>query len=913
VEGDAIGLVGRAEERRTLRDIVASVRAGMSGALTLRGEAGIGKTALLEEIVQTASDFDVLRVVGIEAEMNLRFAALHQLLVPLLDELTALPEPQANALRAAFGMGDSVAADRFLVGLATLTLLATAATKRGVILVVDDAQWLDQESESVLAFVARRLYADQIGMFIGMRVPTERDVAVDGLPSLEIGPLTRAAAGELIEAVAGRAVDDDIRTRVIADARGNPLAIVELTRDLTENATAGRALLPEPLSLDRQLEARFLRQVRALPAPTQRLLLTAATDPTGDPALLWRAGATLDFDEDAAKEAEAADLINFGPPISFRHPLIREAIYHGAGESERRATHRALADAIDIARDPDRHAWHRAASALAPDEEIAAELEAAALRAQRQGGYASTAALLTRAAQLTPDAERRGVRLMQAAGADLTAGQSARAQSNLESSLPLLRDPFLNARARRLEGGVQFARGQGWQSPAMMLHAAEALRSFDIRLARETVLDALRMAVWFGKWSSVSVHEIAIAAQTMPLPEGQEATSLDLILDGLAAFFASGPIVATPLLRRGVAAMRTDPFVREEPRRMNFAVWSSFALGDDDALGALGSEYVALARQTGALNYLPEALHYMGLRELRTGTLAGAERFFAEETDLQQGRSIYSAGTLGHMLVLAWRGDEASVRQTAASVSEAARELRLGWTGARIDEALAVLELGLGNYRAATAPAMDGWREDLSLGAFAAADSIEAHVRSGMVDEALVRFAWLAERANATNAPLERGLAARSHALISDAGAEEQFHEAITHLREGGGALHVARAQLLYGEWLRRQKRRRDSREQLRAAYDGFAAAGALGFAERARVELLATGETARKRVDETRDDLTPQEAQIASLAAAGGTNPEIAAQLFISPSTVEYHLRKVYRKLGISSRRALAGVISSD
>jgi DNA-binding CsgD family transcriptional regulator len=906
--------VGRAEERQALRDIVASVRADMSGILVLRGEAGIGKTALLEEIVQVASDLDVLRVVGIEAEMNLRFAALHQLLVPLLDDLTALPEPQANALRAAFGMGDSLAADRFLVGLATLTLLAAAATKRGLILVVDDAQWLDQESESVLAFVARRLYADRIGVFIGVRVPTERDLAVDGLPFLELGPLGRAATQELIEAVAGNAIDDNIRSRVIADARGNPLAIVELTRELTQRAPAGTALLPEPLSLDRQLEARFLRQVRALPPPTQRLLLAAAAEPTGDPSLLWRAGLALDFDEDAAKEAEAADLVSFGPPISFRHPLIREAIYHGAHDSERRATHRALADAIDSSLDPDRHAWHRAAAALAPDEEIAAELEAAALRAQRQGGYASTAALLTRAAQLTPDSERRGIRLLQAAAADLSAGQSARARASLDASFPLLRDPFVNARARRLEGGIEFARGQGWESPAMMLRAAEGLRDFDIRLARETVLDALRMAVWFGKWSTASVQEIAIAAQNMPLPAGQQPTSLDLILDGLAEFFASGPIAATPLLRRGVAAMRTDPLVREEPRRMNFGVWSAFAIGDDESLEVLGTEYVALARQTGALNYLPEALHYMGLRELRTGTLAGAERFFAEETDLQQGRSIYSSGTLGHLLVLAWRGDEAGVRGAAATVAEAARELRLGWTGARIDEALAELDLGLGNYRAATVPTLDGWRDDLSLGAFTAATSIEAYVRSGMLDEAAVNLAWLSERAVATNAPLECGLAARSRALLSnDSEAEDHYQEALTRFAAAGGALHLARAELLYGEWLRRQKRRRDARDHLRAAHDGFAAAGADGFAERARIELLATGETARKRVDETRDDLTPQEAQIASLAAAGGTNPEIAAQLFISSSTVEYHLRKVYRKLGISSRRALATAISSD
>jgi DNA-binding CsgD family transcriptional regulator len=906
-------LVGRAVEQRALRDVLVAVRDGMSGTLILTGEAGIGKTALLEDIAASASDMDVLRVVGIESEMSLGFAALHQLLHPLLDQLASLPSPQADALRAAFGMGDSVAADQFFVGLATLTLLSNAAMKRGLVLLVDDAQWLDHESESVLAFVARRLYADRIAIFVAVREPPERELAMQALPGLPLRGLEQPASLELMSSALDGPVDDDLRSRVLGDAQGNPLAIVELTRELTRRASPTSALLPQPLALGRQLEARFLRQVRELPAPTQRLLLTAAAEPTGDVALLWRAGEALDFDEDAAKEAEAADLMSFGPPIRFRHPLIREAIYHGANESDRRRTHAALADATDIALDPDRHAWHRAAATLAPDEDVASELEAAAMRAQQLGGFASTAALLARAAQLTPDPTRRGLRLLQAAASDLTAGQLPRAQATLEMSMPMLPDPFVSAQAKRLEAAIQFRLGTGADAPAIMLQAARELHELDPRLARETALEALQLAVLFGKYASARTRDVALVAQSLPLPDGEAPSTSDLLLDGLAEFFLSGPGVAVPVLQRALQLLRNDRGARDNPRRMSFGMWAAFAVGDHDAMRALGDEYVAIGRN-GALDHLPEALHYIGMLELRVGTLARAETSFAEEGDLQQMRSIYSSGNIGQMIVLAWRGNEAATREAAPPLAEMARERRLGWTAARVDAALATLDLGLGNYRAATNGATDGWLDDIAINVFTAADAVEAHVRSGTPERAAEYLDCLEDRAGATKMPLELGLLARSHALLADDdGAEAQHEDAISRLTENGGQLHLARAQLLYGEWLRRRKRRRDAREILRAAYDAFSGLGAVAFAERARVELLATGETARKRVDDTRDDLTPQETQIATLAAGGATNPEIAAQMFISASTVEYHLRKVYRKLGISSRRTLASALPSD
>ena len=906
VTADGIGLVGRAVERQALDNVLASVRGGMSAVLVVRGVAGIGKTALLNDVVGAAHDLRVLRVTGLESEMNFRFAALHQLVIPLLDGVTALPAPQKDALLAAFGMTDGDAPDRFLVALAALTLLTSAATGGGIVLVVDDAQWLDPESEAVLAFVARRLLADKIGVFVSVRVPTDRDLAIDVLPSLELGPLEPAAAAELMASIVDGAVDERVRRRVMNDAQGNPLAIVELTRELTPHALDA-ALLPRPLSLDRRLEARFLRQIRELPPATQRLLLTAAAEPTGNAALLWRAGATLDFNEGAAKEAEASDLLSFRPTISFRHPLIREAIYHGASDDDRRRTHAALASVIDVAVDPDRHAWHRAAAALAPDEDIAAELQSAAERARQRGGHASTAALLKQAAELTPDPTQRGLRLLQAAAADLIAGALPRAEATLELARPMLSDPSVSAQARRLEAAIQFLRCSGSQAASTMLQAATELHEIDPHVARETAIEALQVAVLFGQYGQTHVLDVARAAGSLRLSEGEVPNSSDLLLDGLAEYFAAGGSAARPLLRRGIDALLADPGRREFHRRLSFGMWAAFAAGDNDAQDTISTEYVATARE-GALAYLPEALHYRGRQQMRCGTLTRAGQIFAEESDFEQMHERYDSGIVGQLTVLCWQGDEAAARQLAAKLTAIDRERSLGWTTATIGSALVALELALGNYSAAVADVPDDWRDNISVDMFTAADLIEARVRNGTPESAMPHLAWLQDRAMGTQMPLELGLLARSRALVSDdRSAETYYQEALTLLGQSAGDYHRARAQLVYGEWLRRQKRRRDAREQLRSAVATFEQEGAIGFADRARGELIATGERARKRVDETRDDLTPQEMRIALLAVEGDTNPEIAAKVFLSVSTVEYHLSNVYRKLGVSSRRALA------
>jgi DNA-binding CsgD family transcriptional regulator len=908
-------LLGRGAEQAEIDRLVEQARSGLSGVLVLRGEPGIGKTALLDAAVSSATDFEIVRLVGIESEMRLGFAALHQLLTPFLDRIDGLPSPQARALQAAFGMSDDDAPDQFLIGLAALTLLAAAATHQPLLVVVDDTQWLDQDSADALGFVARRLHADPVCLLVAMR-DTFDDRAFDGLPVLRLDPLSDSSSVTLLEATVEAPLVEHVRARVLADARGNPLALVEFGRELSPDQLAGTAHLPEPLAVDRRLEEHFLRQIGALPDPTQLLLLVAAAEPTGDPTLIWRAGRSLDIDEHAIVPAQQAGLLELGPHVAFRHPLIRSAVYQGATPAERCRAHEALAVASDAELDPDRRAWHRAAAAPFPDEEVAAELEAAAQRSGSRGGLTASAALLARAAELTPDKGARATRFLLAAATDLTAGSSARAAANLARAVPDLDDPLLAARSRQLGAAIAFFDSAPGAQPrpgayegdgeivSMMLDAARALEPLDIQLARSAVFDTIPMAFWFGESSAVSVVEVAQLALSFALPPEVTPTSVDLLLDALALLLAEGYRTAVPVLRDALATVRHADDI---PVR---ACHLAFAVSDDEAVRTLATAVVTRSREQGAFRVLPEALDYLGLCELRIGSLDVAEDIFSEVIAIHTGlRRQSGTSEASKLIVSAWRGLEPEVREKAAALSGTAPELGLvdRWAA----HALIVLELGLGNYPAASALAREDWTLDLALAALRAADSVEAHVRSG--DRAAARKAWehVADRGTGTQSPLDLGLLARCDALLAEDGeAEAHFTDSIDHLEVSGARLHLARTRLLYGEWLRRQKRRRDARVQLESALEAFESTGANNFAERARVELVATGATARKRVDETRHDLTPQESQIARLAAGGLTNPEIAARLFISASTVDYHLRKVFRKLHIKSRYELIGLI---
>jgi DNA-binding CsgD family transcriptional regulator len=617
--------------------------------------------------------------------------------------------------------------------------------------------------------------------------------------------------------------------------------------------------------------------------------------------------------------AEAANLLSLGPPIGFRHSLIRSAVYHGAPDADRRQAHEALAAAIDVDRDPDRRAWHRAAATGVPDEDVAGELERAANRAQNHGAYAASAALLARAAQLTPVPSRRAVRFLGAATADLTAGSSVRAHANLTLARLGLHDTELVAQARRLEASILFvdvslgsqggSGGLGRQEEivSIMVEAALALGPLDMRVARETVLDAFPMAIYFETLTPTSVGDVGRVAKSLTLPIDTAPSSLDLVLDALAELFAEGFGSAVPLLRNGLAAVRADPEVPGFSRRMRFGCWAAFALSDDDAVRTLAGESADVSRDRGELQVLAEALNYLGWCELRVGSLVAADVYFTESNGIEAFLRRSGLAEANKLIVSAWRGREAVVRSAAPILAKGARDLGLGLVVAMAESAVVLLELGLGNYHAASERPTGELGSDVALSPLRAADVIEAHARGGDRDVAYSALAWLSERALANESPLDLGLLARSRALLgADSEAEPCFQEALVRLGASGGTLHLARAQLLYGEWLRRQNRRLDARAQLRAALDVFESMGSKGFAERARIELVATGATARRRVDQTRYDLTPQEEQIARLAAGGATNPEIAARLFISANTVQYHLRKVYRKLDIKSRRDL-------
>jgi DNA-binding CsgD family transcriptional regulator len=888
---------------------VDEVRAGQSRVLVLRGEAGVGKTALLDYLQERASGCRVVRAAGVESEMEIAFAGLHQLCAPMLASLARLPGPQREALSTAFGLSAGDAPDRFLVGLAALGLLSEAAEERPLVCLVDHAQWLDHASAQALAFVARRLLAESVAVVLSVREPSE-DQEWTGLPELVVAGLSDADARALLDSVVPGRLDERVRDRIVAETRGNPLALVELPRGLTSAELAGGFGRPEVRPLASRIEQSFRRQLESLPTETQRLLLTASAEPVGDATLLWNAAQRLGIGADAAAPAEAAGLIEFGPRVRFRHPLVRAAAYRAAALPDRRTVHRALAEATDPEADPDRRAWHRAHAAMGPDEEVAGELERSAARAAGRGGIAAAAAFLERATEFTPDPRRRGPRALAAAQAKLDAASPDEAAELLATAVTWPLDELQRARLVRLRAQVAFARSRGSDAQSLLLEAARRLEPLDAGLARETHLDALGVAIFAGRLGEgPGVTEIAEAARAAP-PGPQPPRTIDLLLDGVASRFTDGYVAAARPLRRALQAVREqDGTAGEELRWLWLACRIASELWEDEIWDELATRQVRIARETGALAVLPLALTY------RAGTLVHAGDFAAADALIEEAdaitRSIGAAPLMYTSLVLAaWRGRETpAVTLIEAGIEDATPRGEgrgLSW----VEYATALLRNGLGDYDAALAAAHAACvHDDLGLVTWAMVELVEAGARSDRPDVAAATVEELAERARASGTDWALGIAARSRALLSDGPeADALYREAIDRLGRGRIAVHLARAHLVYGEWLRREHRRVDAREQLRAAHDMFDRFGAEAFAERAHRELQATGETVRKRTVDTRDVLTAQEAQVARLAAAGHTNPEIGAQLFISPRTAEYHLHKVFSKLDISSRRQLRG-----
>jgi DNA-binding CsgD family transcriptional regulator len=901
-------LLGRQREREALEGLVEDLRSGRGWALVVRGEAGAGKTALLDYVVE-GSGLRVVRTVGVESEMELVFAGLHQLCSPLLDCLERLPAPQRDALEIAFGVRGGGAPDRFLVGLAVLTLLAEAAEERPLVCAVDDAQWLDRASAQVLAFVARRLLAEPVGLIFVTREP---GAELRGLPDLEVQGLPDEDARALLRSVVRFRLDESVRDRILAEARGNPLALLELPRGLSPTQLAGGFGLLEAQAVPARVEESFRRRLEVLPGDTRRLLLVAAADPVGDAALVWRAAERLEIGTSAAVAAEADGLVEIGTRVQFRHPLVRSAVYRSASLQERQATHRALAEVTDRELDADRRAWHLAAAAPGADEEVAAELETSAGRARARGGVAAAAAFLQRSVALTSEPARRAERALAATQAHLQAGAFDPALELLALADSGALDQLGRAQVDLLRGQIAFTSSFGPEAPALLLKAARELEPLNVALARQTYLDAWAAAMFAGRFAGAgALHEVSGAAAAAPQPPSAPRPS-DLLLDGLAVLVTKGRAAAASLLRRAARVFSEQEIAMKDGLRWGWGTIAAIELWDWENWHQRHVRQLQAAREAGLLVQGPVNLHSLGTTATWRGEFATAGSLISEADAIAEATGTrfprYAA-----VILAGFRGKEAEasalIEVEVRNASAAGQGMGVQWC----QWTSGILYNGLGRYEEALAQAREASEQapELYISAWALAELIEAATRTGetrLAGEALDR---LAEATSIGDSDWGLGILARSRALVT-AGqdAEGSYREAIVRLSRTALRPELARAQLVYGEWLRREGRRTDARAQLRAAHDQFTSIGMEAFAERARRELSATGETARKRTPETRDELTPQELQIADLARAGLSNPEIAAQLFLSPHTIEYHLRKVYAKLQISSRHQLQGAL---
>jgi DNA-binding CsgD family transcriptional regulator len=897
-------LIGRRSECEALEGLLADARSGQSRVLVLRGEAGAGKSALLDYLSDRVAGWQVARAVGVESEMELAYSGLHQLCAPMLNRLERLPVPRRDALATVFGRSTGPAPDRFLVGLAVLTLFAEVAEQQPLVCVVDDAQWLDHASGQIIGFVARRLLAERVALVCATR-PLAGDDVLQGLPELPVRGLDdRDARALLLDNLYGP-IDAAVCDQIVAESHGNPLALLELPRTWNVTDLAGGFGLPGRQPVAGKVAQSYAGRLGQLPPETQLLVLTAAAEPLGDPVLLHRAAQVLGVDMAAATPAMEAELLHVGVRVEFAHPLVRSAAYRSAAAEDRHRVHRALADVTDPEQDPDRRAWHQARAAPGPGEDVAADLERSAGRAQGRGGLAAAAAFLQRATALTADPERRVERALAAAQASLQAGAFGAALELVAMAQAGTLNELQVAQVDLVRGHVAFASGMGSDAPTLLVKAARALERFDLGMARETYLTAWGAAVFAGREDVVT--EIGRAVRALPPPPAPRA--FDLLLDGLALLATDGHAAATPMLQQAATALAGIPL--EDVLRWGWAAPTASSLVWDDG-GAFGipTRQVQLVRDAGALAALPIHLSALGVATVWVGDFAGAAAVIAEAESVAAvtGSPIapYAAVWLA-----ALRGKETDAAGFIAAAIE--RAAAGGQTMAAIQArwAAAVLYNGLGRYeeaasaaRQATSNTFGPW---IVMWGPALAELVEAAARGGDTKEAQEALGRLAETTQPCGTDFAVGIEARCRALLSDGpAADELYRLAIDRLGRTRLRPELARAHLLYGEWLRREGRRIEARAELRAAHDLLTAIGMEAFAERARRELMATGEKVRKRSVERRDQLTPQEEQIARLVRDGLSNPEIAAQLFLSARTVEWHLRKVFSKLGISSRREL-------
>jgi DNA-binding CsgD family transcriptional regulator len=903
-------LRGRSTECALLDDVLSAIRRGESRSLVLRGEAGIGKTALLDYLIASAPDLTVVRAAGVESEMELAYASLHQLCAPLLDRLDRLPAPQRQAMEIVFGLSAGGAPDRFLVGLAVLSLFAAVAEQRPLLCVADDAQWLDQTSRLTLAFVARRLLAEPVGIVFGAREPDEE---LRHVPELEVQGVRNGDARALLNSAVRFKLDEAVRDRIVAETRGNPLALLELPHGLTASQLAGGFGLLDGQALTGRIEESFVRRLELLSDNGRRLLLVAAAEPVGDPLVLWRAAERLGLGPADAEAAEAQGLLAIGGRVTFRHPLVRSAIYRSAAEEDRRAVHLALAEATEREAAPDRRAWHLAAAAAGPDDQVALELERSAGRAQTRGGLAAAAAFLRRAVALTNDPVRRADRALAAAQASLQAGEfdASLALAATAEASPL--DEFQHARVDLLRAQVAFISFTGGDAPALLLKAARRLEPFDLELARDTYLTAWGAALVAAHVAGKGVLlEICRAVRALPPPPGAPRP-LDLLLDGLALLTTEGHAAATATLQRAARALADIP-VKDVLLWGWIAASASALLWDIEGMRTNSAREVRLLRDAGALAALPSSLSNLAIATAWMGDFAGAASLIAE-TDSVAAATGSRQAPYALLRLQALQGREAEAAAPIASAIELAAPGGQGMASAWAHWAAAVLYNGLARYEEAVSAARQATSDSLNWWSmWVLPELVEAAMRGGGAELARDALERLAETTQPCRTDFALGIEARCRALLSEgAAADDLYREAIDRLGRTRLRPELARAHLLYGEWLRREGRRVDAREQLRTAHAILDATGMEAFAERARRELLATGERVRRRTVETSAELTAQEALIARLARDGLSNPEIGARLFLSARTVKYHLGKVFTKLDIGSRAQLHRVLPSD
>jgi DNA-binding CsgD family transcriptional regulator len=906
---DAV-LLGRAEECHRLEQLIADVHRGQSGSLLIRGEAGVGKSALLEHLVARASGCRVLRAAGVQAEMEIAFAGLHHLCTPLLDRLDSIPVPQRDALAGAFGLQVGSAPDRFLLGLAVLSLLAGAAGERPIVCIVDDAQWLDGTSQQALGFVARRLVAESVVMVFAMRDSAD-DQALAGIPQLVVGGLKPEQAGELLAAAMPGPLDEKVRDRIVAETRGNPLALLELPRGLTHSELAGGFGLLDAQGLSDRIEESFQQRLAELPPAAQRLLQVASAEATGDAGLVERAASRLGIPVATSSSTSFGGLLEWTQHLTFRHPLARSAVYRAASPQQRREAHRALAEVTDPVAGADRRAWHLGHSTEGPDEDVAAELERSAERARDRGGLAAVAAFLDRAAHLTPSPVRRVPRTLSAAEATLQIGAFDATLRLLGEAAELPLNELQRARIDLLLAELAFASNRGNRAAPLLVAAARRLVPLEAGLALDTFLDAIAAAMFAGRLADgTGVEEVAAIVRATPCSRPPERG--DLILDALVTRFTNGYAAAVPSSERALGAFRGGVDPQEGLRRYWLVASMAADLWQDEHWQMTARRYVRLARDVGAMNDLALALNSRAVVEVFTGDLQTAALLVDEARTVTEATG--GAHTpYGALWLAAWQGREADARElseaTLAEASARGEGIGLSVTHA----ASAVLSNAAGQYERAALEAQQAsqFPHELAAPNWALAELVEAaaHLDDGAL--AADAFARLSAMTSASATEWALGVEARSRAQLHQGdAAEAQYREAIERLSHTAVRAELARARLLYGEWLRRRRRRHEAREQLRTALEAFTTMGAAAFAARTRRELLATGETVRTNTAEAATGLTAQQTLITRLARRGLSNSEIGAQLFLSPRTVEWHLGKIFAKLGVSSRHELDRIV---